>query len=261
MEKDNSEILKDLLNEIKELTMKDSYKLVISDEAASITDSKLGGNPYLPLGQELPKNSKGEYMPLFVQINFNDVQLENYPSKGLLQLFIDVNANAVWPTEHKVRYYEDISKPSETSFPKLSLENFFVLEEIKLKLEKQTNYITINDYRFNKIFCKLAKKYFNVDIKGWLVIDDKVDINIDEIYDSFESDSGNVGGYPDFIQSDPREDDESHECYDECLIKVDTWLDDSRLQIGDSGIACLFIKKEDLINKNFDNTYFSWDCC
>ena len=55
--------LESVINEIKENTKKDCLVMKAIDETASLTDSKIGGNPYLPEGEELPKSSKGDYMP------------------------------------------------------------------------------------------------------------------------------------------------------------------------------------------------------
>lgn len=248
--------LKALIDEIKEMTKKECYITKRVKEAPSLTDSKIGGNPYLPEGEELPKSSKDEYMPLFFQINFEGIELENYPNKGILQLFADKDVD--WPTEFKIRYYEDISKPSQTTFPEIDLKYFFVQDEIKIAFEKGESFMSVNDFRFNDIFCELAEKYYDVEIGNWMDIEDETDVNLDDIFDAFKPDSGNIGGYADFTQNDPREND-LDEDYTECLIKVDSVLDDV-IEIGDSGIAWVLMKKEDLANKNFDNAAFDWDC-
>jgi len=250
------EKLESLISQIKEKTNKECYIIKVADGEASLTDSKIGGNPYLPEGEELPKSSKDEYMPLFAQINFEGLELENFPNKGILQLFADKDVD--WPTDYKFRYYEDISKPSQTEFPEIDLKNFFVERDVKITFEKTITPISINDFRFNDIFCELANELYDIDIDYWMNIEDETDVSLDDIFDAFPHDNGNIGGYPDFTQTDPREDD-LDEDYSECLIKIDSCLD-RRIQIGDSGIAWALITKEDLINKNFDNAKFDWDC-
>jgi uncharacterized protein YwqG len=52
-------------------------------------DSKIAGYPYLPIGFEFPKDSKGNEMFLMAQINFAHMPLlEGYPQKGILQFYI-----------------------------------------------------------------------------------------------------------------------------------------------------------------------------
>lgn len=246
-----------LINEIKEKTKKDCYFLKPASGSISITDSKIGGNPYLPEGEELPKSQKGDYMPLFFQINFEGLELENYPNKGILQLFADKDVD--WPTEFKIKYYEDISKPSQTTFPEIDLKYFFIHDELKFGFEKGQTYMSVNDFRFNDLFCELAKKYYDLDLSNWMDIEDETDVNLDDIFEAFTPDRGNIGGYADFTQTDPREND-LDEDYTECLIKIDSMLDSSKIEIGDSGIAWVLMKKEDLANKNYDNASFDWDC-
>lgn len=250
------EKLESLINEIKEKTKKECYVFKKLNEQPSITDSKIGGNPYLPNGEELPKSSKGDYMPLFIQINLEGIELENYPNKGILQLFADKDVD--WPTEFKIKYYEDFSKPSQTSFPEIDLKYFFVQKELKFELEKASTYISINDFRFNDLFCELANKYYDVELDSWMDIEDETDVNLDDIFNAFTPDKGNIGGYADFTQTDPRENDLGED-YTECLLKIDSCLD-SIVEIGDSGIAWVLMTKEDLKNKNFDNAKFDWDC-
>ncbi|MBQ8424713.1 MAG: DUF1963 domain-containing protein [Clostridia bacterium] len=253
------EKLKKVIEEVKEKTKKECYVFKRTFDEPLITDSKVGGNPYLPEGEELPKSSKGEYMPLFIQINLDNVNIENFPNKGLLQLFADKDVD--WPTDFKFRYYEDYSKPSQTEFPEIDRKYFFVQEEIKIELEKQETFISINDYRFSDLFCEAANKHFDIDISYWMDIEDEddLDVDLDDIFEAFPHDNGNIGGYPDFTQTDPRDGDLDEE-YTECLFKLDSCLD-SRIQIGDSGIAWALMTKEDLVNKNFDNARFDWDCC
>ena len=249
--------LESVINEVKENTTKECYVMKKADGPISLTDSKIGGNPYLPEGEELPKSAKGEYMPLFFQINFEGIELENYPNKGILQLFADKDVD--WPTEFKIRYYEDISKPSQTIFPEIDLKYFFIQSEVKVTFEKAQTFINVSDFRFNDMFCEAVKKHYDLDINGWMDLEDVTDVNLDDIFDAFNTDSGNIGGYADFTQTDPRE-NELGEDYTECLIKIDSVFD-SEIEIGDSGIAWVLMTKEDLANKNFDNAAFDWDCC
>lgn len=246
-----------VINEVKEKTRKDCLIMKKADGPILLTDSKIGGKPYLPEGEELPKSGKGEYMPLFFQINFEGLELKNYPNKGILQLFADKDVD--WPTEFKIRYYEDISKPSQTEFPEIDLKYFFTQEELKITFEKGESFISVNDFRFNDLFCEAVSNHYDLELSHWMDLEDESDANLDDVFEAFTPDSGNIGGYADFTQSDPRDND-LDEDYTECLIKIDSTLDSS-IEIGDSGIAWVLMREEDLINKNFDNAAFDWDCC
>ena len=42
------------------------------------------------------------------------------------------------------------------------------------------------------------------------------------------------------------------------LFQLDTTED---IMWGDSGVGNFFIKKEDLVKKDFSKVWFNWDCC
>ena len=102
-----NEKLNQIIEKIKEKTKKKCYSFTLADENPALTDSKLGGIPYMKVDETYPLDSKGNAMPLFIQINFQDIDLENYPKAGLLQIFVDKDLS--YPTEYKVKYVEKTS--------------------------------------------------------------------------------------------------------------------------------------------------------
>ena len=62
----------------KEATKKDCYKIDLVDGEPSITDDKLGGKPYLPIGEEYPKDKDGNNLALLLQVNLKDIELDGY---------------------------------------------------------------------------------------------------------------------------------------------------------------------------------------
>ena len=248
------EQVKEIVEEFKRITKKECYKLSVSNEKASITDTKLSGLPYMPEGDEFPQDEEGNDMSLLAQINFEDIKLENYPEKGILQLFIATDGS--WPTPYKVRYYEDISRPARTDLEFTPMDDF-VYEEVKLNLEKSEGYMPVNDFRFNDMFEDVVEEIVGERIE-FFDLAEEFEGEYD-LYDALYADNGNIGGYADFTQNDPRDGD-IDEDYTECLIKIDSNLDSRKVMIGDSGIAWLLMTEEDLINKNFENASFDWDC-
>ena len=65
------------------------FATAIADgEILSIRQSKFLGLPYIPKNQIYPTCLNGTPMIMLAQINFSEVPpLENYPTKGILQLF------------------------------------------------------------------------------------------------------------------------------------------------------------------------------
>lgn len=69
----------------------------------------------------------------------------------------------------------------------------------------------------------------------------------DKFIDALTIHDGNIGGYLDFTQTDPR--DTIIENYEECLFKIDSNLS-KKIMIGDCDILFGFIVKESIKNKN-----------
>jgi uncharacterized protein YwqG len=80
---------------------------------------------------------------------------------------------------------------------------------------------------------------------------------VKELDDFFDSCGHKIGGYAYFTQNDPRDYDDKHND-DLLILQIDT---DEKIMFGDSGVANIFINKNDLIEKRFEKAYFNWDCC
>ena len=77
-------------------------------------DSSIGGTPYCPVGEELPKDKDGNEIPLLLQINFEGIDLPGYPDKGIFQLFMKrdnprSDYHDTLETGNRIRYYENIT--------------------------------------------------------------------------------------------------------------------------------------------------------
>lgn len=53
----------------KETTRKHCYSIDLLDEVPDILDDKIGGTPYLPVGEEYPVDKSGNPLALLLQIN------------------------------------------------------------------------------------------------------------------------------------------------------------------------------------------------
>jgi len=134
----------------------------------------------------------------------------------------------------------------------LELEDFIIPEAAKLKFELGYQPVTPRDYRFEKMF--------SVEIDWEEIVDEENNTELGELYDDLCKDQGHkIGGYPFFTQTDPREWEEKYQQHDVLLLQIDT--DDSlNIMWGDSGVANFFIKKDDLLNLDFSNVIYNWDC-
>lgn len=114
-----------------------------------------------------------------------------------------------------------------------------------------------NENGFRALAARILKDKFNV-----IVEEKKVEEYLEQIdekfYKRFENWGHKLLGYPAFTQSDPRDYKVKYGKYDTLLLQIDSEDD---ILWGDCGVANFFINKDDLLNKNFDNILYNWDCC
>lgn len=271
--------VKKILAEIKTETSVPMYRFVLSDEKVGLFDSKVGGLGYVPRDGEIPCNSKGEQLRLLAQINCAEVDLPEYPEKGLLQFWIADNdlcgMNFDDNTEQdgfRVIYYADVDKTvtadevAEKTKPSGEEDFFPVNGEFKIELEKSTDdmpYGICGDfYPFNDIFCAKYNKAFPKEPIENMDNDLPIDMDeLDETDEYYENTMGHkIGGYAGFTQWDPRDEGDSH---DFLLFQLDSDYNDGKDMVmwGDSGICGFFINSEKLKKLDFSDIIYNWDCC
>lgn len=247
----------EVIKQFKKGTEKECYSIKCVEGTPNILDDKMGGKPYLPIGEEYPKDKNGNPMPLLIQVNLENIELENWPKTGILEIFIDKDFN--WPCDYKIKYFEN-GLEYQKEFPNIDLSNFVLQDSIKIELTKDICHMSLGDYRANNIIVDIFNEMFDKNVTSIFDIDDVVEGYdwYSDMSDSLSKTLANIGGYPDFTQQDPRRG--QFENMDECLIKIDSYLD-KRLQIGDSGIIFSFINIDDLKKCKFEKGYCDWDCC
>ena len=72
-------------------TVKPSIEMTLAPSLdLTLWQSKVGGSPYLPMGQTYPKSESGDNLQLLAQINFAELpENTQYPPTGILQFFIN----------------------------------------------------------------------------------------------------------------------------------------------------------------------------
>lgn len=223
--------------------------------------SKFGGFPYLPKNAGHPIDENGVNMKLLAQINFIEIpSLEGFPENGILQIFLSASDDVygldfddpAGQKNFRILYHDEILTPEEivTDFSYLDLreDDDFPLEgEAVLSFEKTSETVSSSDFRYER-----------ADIDTDEVTEDGTDIE-DIMWEALSGEGHKLGGYPFFTQNDPREDDKAFRNHLITLIQIDT-DDHIDLMWGDAGVANFFITKEDLLNKNFTNVLYNWDC-
>lgn len=244
----------------KERTQKECYRIEIEEGITpSILDDKIGGIPYLPIGEEYPVDKNNNPMILLIQINLENIKLNNYPQRGILEIFIDQECS--WPCDYKIKYYQDI-KDYRKDLSKINCENYVYEKPLKIKLIKDIEYMPISDHRFINIMKEVIKEIVGIEINNYSEVEEFFEKNGYDMYDELYQVNifpGNLSGYADFTQTDPRPINNAEDKI-ECLVKIDSNLGHG-ITIGDCGIIFSFISKEDIKSGNFANAIVDWDCC
>jgi len=222
----------------------------------SLTTSKVGGYPYLPMDMEYPIGKDGVDLNFLAQINFAEMPpLQNYPTHGILQFYIDYKMNIDYDdalnSNIEVIYHETIEQSYQTQFPKLD------------EIREDEAYLSpiYNNCEFKMIFC--SPEYEAVGYSDFRF--DEIEITEDSARnayykDSLSSSGHKVGGYAFFAQADPREYKwDKLGDYTHLLFQLDS-DDKNNIMWGDVGVGNFFIRPQDLKSRDFSKVLFNWDC-
>ena len=244
----------------KERTEKECYRIEIEeDETPNIMEDKIGGIPYIPVGEEYPVDNNNNPMILLIQINLENIELEDYPKEGFLEIFIDKECS--WPCDYKVKYFKEITEYRK-DISDLDFKNYIIEKPLKIKLIKDVEHMPITDFRFSDVMSEVIEETTGIKLNSEMEIEDYFKENGYDIYNELYKVNifpGNLSGYADFTQTDPRPIKDSEDKTD-CLVKIDSNLGHG-VMIGDCGILFAFISKDDIKSGNFENAIVDWDCC
>lgn len=264
--------LKEITDTLKQKTEKTCCSITVLNDAPSILDNKMGGRPYLPVGESYPYHND-EPMVLLLQVNCKDLHLPEYPDNGILEIFIDASLDS-FPYYSVVRYYQE-GLNYQTDFPEINYKMSVFWEKgrsgdigYKINLKNVKVFMNMTDYRFDKLVRETVYDVTGItlDKHNYCLSDlekyfpEEKDI-FEFIFNELENDKYpiTIGGYAAFTQEDPRPVDFKNQ--DECLFKFDSCYDLSKFYIGDAGIMCFFISKEEIAAHDFYMAKVSWDCC
>jgi uncharacterized protein YwqG len=219
-----------------------------------LTDSKLGGFPYLPYSLTYPCDQNHIPLLFIAQINFAEVPpLENYPDCGILQFFI----SSICAQECTMRY---LPPPEDDVWEGVDEENLKFLMEINAPGRLLDNPIT----RPGKLQFELSQaspdgtdfqcdRFFG---NSELV----KDATLYRIYQKWVEPARchKLGGYGHFVQGDPRSQSWSDPYFPEfeILLQLGSDEDNFGLRWGDCQEICFFIRSQDLKNLNFSHVRF-----
>jgi uncharacterized protein YwqG len=227
--------------------------------AASFTEkrvsSQLGGTPWWPTSIPYPTNADGQPLFLLFQIDFGETPpLAPFPREGLLQIFID-GADGVYGADFDdPRASPGVAYHFHSDLTQAAMQDFSFLESLReqstlplsepltargMTFSLESMSIDPSDYRFGELLPEIAdddalhESYFN-----WCAFP-----------------AIRLGGYPTFVQSDPRE--YSPYLGDFTLLTIDTT---DGIMWGDSGVAQFLVDEKALERKDFSSIAYNWDC-
>ena len=277
-EKEIKTLAKDIFNKIEKKYQETAKEMIVADASVSaskeikITDSKIEGIPYIPIGRKIPTNSKGQQFMFLAQINCEDLKgLEDFPQEGILQFWIlgedllgldfDDYTNR---DGFDVIYYEKIEDYySEDEFVEMYnpykfdlkyMETLIASEPCKMKFSLEKQKESFNYELLDNLFKEVLEEEnigFNEKDKLYEEVEKLYD---DEFYEEIVGTKCN--GFPYFTQWEPRDEEQMKE-YDTSLFQIDSGKE---VMIGDSGVMHFFINREKLKNKDFSDIFYHWDC-
>lgn len=233
----NKEDIQKIIEEYKRKSQIPYYEIIFINEFPDILDDKIGGIPYLPIGEEFPRDSENLLMYPLLQINFKHIELDNFPKKGILIIFISCKIDNY---EIKTLYFEDDKMEYQKNLPLIRSDKYNLDFAKKIKLIKKYEYINKYNKEFYLKNFVLGNNY-KEDIEN-LIKNNEIESKKNKKYlENY------IGGNLVNITDDYQEDERViilHFNFD----KVFNWYDeDDFIQMK------LYIKKKDLINSNFDN--------
>lgn len=233
-------------------------------DALTLTQSKFSGLPYSPKNVRYPVDSKKQPMFLLAQLNFAELPpLPMFPEQGILQFFISGSEGAYGlcfddlakQADFRVLYFPELISDenqlrTDFSFlPDINTAELPFSQSCALTFNLQYAPMSLSDYQF-------ASKILNTDQAYYY------DEEIYEAYiELFKAEGHKVGGYPFFTQTDPRELEQYQDKDYVLLFQMDTDDGENGILWGDCGVANFFITADDLLNKDFSNVLYNWDCC
>ena len=251
-------------------------KLSLADELA-VTDSKVGGVPYIPKGGALPKSADGKPLFMLAQINCEQLPENNlYPKKGLLQFWIADTEDPLYGLDYddpcsndfkRVLYFSTIGEAlsiddfiSDYTFDDNHLP-FNSKKQFALHFKKDTESISLEGRAATQFFFEKWNEAFSTQITTIDEFFEEVPNDIcEEINASLlkEPTGHKIGGYPYFIEYDPREENDPHTLL-LLQIDIDNVGGEEICWGNEGGVANFFVSPEDMANCKFDDVLFHWE--
>lgn len=311
------QICQEIVDQIQAENRRPRCRLKLTRESFTVTDSHLGGVPYVPHDRQIPVDIDGNQLWLCAQINFAQMpHMDGFPGSGLLQIFLEdwhfgdfgLEGEVFPPQDHwRIVYYQEIdgtvtmeeceakmavpwaeAKRSNMPRPagKFDLEDIEAGHDsvwrcpnvpLKVYFQKvEQEGVNHEDFRFEQLFADaLAARVPSADPKEFqpyaLACDTPKEREaLDKIRRQIKNGGCKLGGYPNYLQDDPRLYDEEGEGWSDCdTLLLQLYDDTYDYQQDDIGVMDLdlnggplnfMIRNEDLKNCDFSRVLAQWAC-
>jgi len=249
-------------------------KFRVTKDATTIFDSKIGGVPYFPKTMGYPRGkSEDQPLVLLAQINLSNLpDLPDFPHEGILQFFIagdDLYGMGVdgldVQDDFRIIYHKEIISDISQLMTAEDIPQNSGEDEIYLPFEGEYKLIaqaadpmpvTTSDYRFESAFVNSYNELHENPIKQiW-------DVDCNVLYDDMDNfPDAIMGGYPMFVQADPRGSNDEYAVYDTVLFELDSVYGDGiDISWGDGGTGTFLIAKDALLSCDFSKVLYNYDC-
>ena len=279
----DTQLAKEICSEIRAAHKKTCLPFTLEVGEPGLTDSKMGGTPYLPRGEAWPEDSEGVPLQFLAQIDCTQLKdLHDFPHAGLLQFFVGTDDvyGADFDDQIAQLGFQIIYR--ETVDPTVTAESVAVPrpsdgKECDTPLGDQPCRIVFGpvqnqdipdgDCRFEKLFIQAwnqrrPEKPLNSiwDFYGLFPREER-DYDIFTLESELKT-GHRMDGYPFFTQNDPRSEDIDYREFDTLLFQLDSEMRDRRELVcwGDLGVGNFFIHREALKRRDFSRVLYNWDC-
>lgn len=236
-----------------------------------LTDSKVGGIPYMPSDFKYPLDERPEEgekpLAFLAQINFAQMPpLKGFPSFGILQFFIGTDYLYGMDSEKpllqagfRVIYHREIVC-EDNLLKELPVQveyeaEFPVQKELKMAFTPAVSVIGWQDFRYESSLLAAYQKEYPMTTSF-----EEIPVAIrDKMEELCNASGSRIGGYPMFTQSDPRSIDNGYGDYSVLLLQLDSDTDQG-ISWGDDGVCNFFITPRQLADLNFSEVFYHWDC-
>lgn len=239
------------------------YINVIKGATVGLKDSKFGGQPYWTEGKEYPRNAGGESLAMIAQINCKDVpSFLGWPEQGIVQFFIHSSDDCLMGM--------DLAELNNQDAFRIVYHENIDLENVDNDLDINSEYLPFDVSKALKIEITAGRMlpsafmdYLNPKLAKL------IESNEDgyEAYREIKNKRGianqpehQIGGYPSFVQADPRDESQAKTRYANLLLQIDT-DDDNNISWGDCGTAQFLTSTSKLKKRNFTDVLYEWACC